>query len=390
MTGQPARPVFSESQVLAAADLTLLADRSSAAQARHERTLHTWGIAAGLELLPEPDNFPGGGATFIRITLAAGMALAGTGRQIVVAAPQLLDEGAFEQINGTTVTDANRDTWFPVFLTSRDQTPPAAGIASTTSCGHQAAPTRMSEGFEVSFGRAGDELDLDEQEVPPIDADPDQPGSTPWRVLLGFVRWNPDINQFSEVSPSANGISVRYAGAMADEVAARSGRIEVRSRVTPKLGTPAAVIDEQDGGRMYFGLHDGSGAVTKLLTITAKGDVTAEGTIRGRLTDSGGVLIQSGRATDGMLLPLPDGVTQDQVTGGQVVLHAIVTPHVPPSAAPSGKIVWVPATCEVDADRRVHCSVIWFDGFLLANRETRAASCDYVVVAAAAASKAAG
>ena len=124
MSVQPDRPVFTESQVLAAADLTLLVDHAAAAQARHERTLHTWGITAGLEMVPESDSLPGGGATFVRITLASGMATDGTGRHIVVAESQLLDEAAFEQVNGTTVTDANRNTWFPVFLTGRDQDPP--------------------------------------------------------------------------------------------------------------------------------------------------------------------------------------------------------------------------------------------------------------------------
>ena len=382
MSVQPDRPVFSEAQVLAAADLTRLVDYAADAEARHERMLHLWGIAQGLALVAEPDTQPGGTA-FIRISVAPGMAIDGTGRQIVVTASQPLDEGAFEQVNGTTVTDANRDTWFPVFLTGRDQDPPSEGV-TTTSCGQQAAPTRVVEGFEVSFGRAGDELALDEQDVPPVDEGPGRPGSVPWRVLLGFVRWNPDIGQFSEKGTSANGVSVRYAGVLADEVAARNGRIEVRTQVTPKLGTPAAVVDEQDGGRLYFGLHDGSGTVTKLLTVSAKGDVTATGTIRGRLSESGGVLMQSGIVTDGVLLPLPDGVTPEQVTSGEVVLHVVLTPHVPPSAAPSGKVLWVPAECRVDDDRRVHCSVTWFSGFTAAERVVVPASCDYVLLAAAA------
>lgn len=378
---QPLRPVFSEAQVLAAADLTRVVDYAADAEARHERTLHTWGIAQGLDLVPEPDSQPGG-PTFIRITLATGMAIDGSGRQIIVAEPVPLDEGAFESVNGTTVTPANRDTWFPVFLTGLDQDAPPEGIAPT-SCGSQAAPARLVEGFEVSFGRAGDELDLNDQQMPPIDAGPGRAGDNPWRVLLGFVRWNPDIGQFSEVGKSANGISVHYAGAMADEVAARNGRVEVRTRVTPVLGTPAAVVDEQDGGRLYFGLHDGAGNVSRLLTVTGKGDVMAEGTISGLLT-SGSVMIQSGLATDGMLLPLPKGITEAQVQSGQVVLHFTVTPHVPPSAAPAGKVVWVPKECRVDGDRRVSCLVTWFGGFTVADGEDRPATCDYVVMAAAA------
>ena len=174
----------------------------------------------------------------------------------------------------------------------------------------------------------------------------------PWLVPLGFVQWIPAIEQFRAVAKKANNVSVRYAGAMADEVAARDGRVEVRSRVTPALGTPAAVVDEQDGGRLVFGLHDGAGNVTPLLTVNGQGDVKAEGTI-GLLT-SGSVMVQSGQATDGMILPLPEGVTQEQVDKGQVLLHFTVTPHLPPSAAPTGKFAWVPKERLVDADRRVH------------------------------------
>jgi hypothetical protein len=378
MSGQPRRPVFSEAQVLAGADLTRVVDHAAEAQARHERTLHTWGITQGLELVGEPDSQPGG-PSFIRITLGRGAAVDGTGLQVVVAEPVPLDEGAFEQVNGTTVTFATRDTWFPVFLAGREQEAPPEGIAPG-ACGQQAAPTRVVEGYEVSFGRQGEERDLDDQQVPPIDEGPGRAGANPWRVLLGFVRWNPDIDQFSEVAKRANGVSVRYAGAMADEVAARDGRVEVRTRVTPALGTPAAVVDEQQGGRLYFGLHDGAGNVKPLLTVTGQGDVTAEGTISGLLT-SGSVLLQSGLATDGVRVPLPEGATEEQVTKGQVALHVTVTAHVPPSAAPTGMFAWVPKECRVDADRRVRCVVTWFDA---TNQEDRPATCDYVVMAAAA------
>jgi hypothetical protein len=379
MSGPPLRPVFSEGQILAGADLTRIVDYASEAQARHERTLHTWGITQGLELQAEPDSQPGG-PTFVRITLAAGAAIDGSGQQIVVPTPVPLDEGAFERINGTTVTSANRNDWFPVLLSHLEQDAPAEGIAPT-SCSQQAAATRVVEGFEVSFGRAGDELELDDQQVPAIDEGPGRTGTNPWRVLLGFVRWNPDIGQFSDVGETANGISVRYAGAMADEVAARSGRVEVRTRVAAVLGTPAAVIDEQDGGRLYFGLHDGAGNVSKLLTVTGQGDVKAEGTISGLLT-SGSVMIQSGLATDGMVLPLPEGTTEEQVQKGQVVLHFTAITHVPPSAS-GGKRFWIPKECSVDADRRVHCVVTWFDA-AAANPVDRPATCDYVVLAAAA------
>ena len=376
MTGQPLRPVFSEGQVLAGADLTRTVDHAAEAQARHERTLHTWGITEGLELKAEPQTDPDG-VTFQRVTVTAGGMVDGTGRQVVVAEETPLDEGAFEQLNGTTVTPANRDTWFPVFLTGQDLPAPPDGVAPT-SCGAQATPRTVVEGFELGFGRAGDELGLDDQPVPAIDEGPGRTGSDPWRVLLGFVRWNPDISRFHEVAEAANGIGRRYAGAKADEVAARGGRVEVRSRVAARLGTPAVVVDEEQGGRLYFGLHDGTGTVTPLLTVSAEGDVTAEGTVHGALT-TGSVQVRSGLATDGVVLPLPPGITQEQVDKGQVTLHVVVTTHVPPSAAPAGMFAWVPRECRADADHRVHCLVRWFDG---TNTQDQPAACDYLVMAA--------
>lgn len=376
MSVQPERPVFTEAQVLAAADLALIVDHAADAQARHQRELHSWGIAAGLDLVPEPVQDARG--AFVRVMLSPGLAIDGTGRQIVVSAPLALDEGAFEAVNGTSVTPQNADTWFPVLLSGRDQAPPASGVASVAACGAQAAQTRVAEGFEVSFGRAGDELDLDEQRVPPIDEGPGRPGTAPWRVLLGFVRWNPTLGQFSEVGPAAGNVSVRYAGVVAESVAARQGRVELRSRVTPGRGTPAAVVDEEDGGRMYFGLHDGLGNVSRLLTVSSTGDVTAEGTVRGLLTESGGVLVQSGQATDGTLLPLPAGVTEEQVRRGQVVLHVSVTPRIP--AFSGGLVFWMPSECRVDEDRRVHSAALRFGAGLV----VVPAGVDYVVMAAAA------
>lgn len=376
MSGQPLRPVFSEGQVLAGADLSRVVDHAAEAHARHERLLHTWGITEGLRLRPEPRTHPTG-ATYQRVSVTPGGLIDGTGRQVLVAEETPLDEGAFEQLNGATVTSANRNTWFPVFLTGVDQPAPPEGVAPT-SCGGQAPPRRVVEGAEVVFGRAGAELALADQPVPPIDEGPGRAGVDAWRVLLGFVRWNPDIDRFHEVADAANGIGRRYAGAMADEVAARGGRVEARTRLGTGVGTPALVVDEEQGGRMYFGLHTGAGTVNPLLTVTAEGNVEATGTIKGAQT-TGSVHVRSGLATDGMILPLPAGISQQQIDKGAVTLHVAVTTHVPPSAAPSGMFAWVPRECRVDADRRVRCLVRWFDG---GTSEDRPAACDYLVLAA--------
>ena len=53
MSDQIARPVFYEGQILGAVDLQAAVEYSRGQEARHERYLHTWGIASGLELSPK-------------------------------------------------------------------------------------------------------------------------------------------------------------------------------------------------------------------------------------------------------------------------------------------------------------------------------------------------
>src|ERR1044071_1952547 len=79
-----ARPSFYEGQVLSAADLDLGQEYGRGALARHERYLHTPGIATGLEL--KVDNSTG----VVQVRLSAGLAIDSTGRQIVVDREQTL------------------------------------------------------------------------------------------------------------------------------------------------------------------------------------------------------------------------------------------------------------------------------------------------------------
>ena len=91
-----------------------------------------------------------------------------------------------------------------------------------------------------------------------------------------------------------------------------------------------------DPPALTFGLYQGGSNVDPRLTVSAEGDVTATGTIKGALTQ-GEIRVQSGTVTHGLVIPLPDGVTQDQVDRGAVILHLHLTPHTPQSAA--GKLV---------------------------------------------------
>ena len=94
----PERPVFFEGQILAAADLTSAVDYGRAEVARHERYLHDWGIAEGLEMTTKPDAT----GKYVDVTLGAGVAIDGTGREIVVPQPVPLNTAHFFTANGAS------------------------------------------------------------------------------------------------------------------------------------------------------------------------------------------------------------------------------------------------------------------------------------------------
>lgn len=345
----PVRPAFHEGQVLAAADLAATVEHARATAARHARLQHDWGIADGLGMTEENRTDPLSGARFVEVTVAAGMAVDGTGREIVVPAPVVLAEADFAAVNGA---DQPTTELYPVFLTAAERTPGSAGIAS---CGVNGEPTRVEESYQILFGRLGDELLVAEQQ-PPAVADPPADPPARWLVLLGFVQWTG--GHFTDVRPSARGVDVRYTGVRADSVSARSGELTLRTLPTVQEGQPALVLSSEDPPSLVFGLYQGSGSVSPLMTVAANGNLTVAGSFSGRIS-AGSVLATSGTATDGMLVPLPSGVTAEEVADGRIVLHVYVTPKPPPPR--TGTTVQVPAEATVDVDRRVRCRMRAFD-----------------------------
>jgi hypothetical protein len=260
----------------------------------------------------------------------------------------------FDQRN---VAIADKDAWYPVFLIGRDEPAPQPPLA-IGAC-YNAQPTRRVEGFDIDFRRPGDELDLDTQQVPDI---AEGPGNGEWTILLGFVQWDASIKHFTAVSNMLEGIGRRYAGVQADVVAARSGQLTLRTRSRNEAGKPAIVLDETDNGLLQFGMLTALGVVTPVFSVTAKGDVEAKGTISGAVAP-GSVQLQSGIATDGIVLPLPPGITEEQVANNQVTLHISLTPRFPGAAPPDNNIDWVavPLECRLEAtSRRVLCRFRWF------------------------------
>ncbi|GII84250.1 hypothetical protein Ssi03_22400 [Sphaerisporangium siamense] len=346
----PLRPEFHEGQVLAAADLSATVAHARGAAARQARYLHEWGIAEGLELVTAPRADPLSGTRYVEVSLAAGMAVDGTGREIVVTEPVVLRESDFEDVNGADLPTGEP---YPVFLTSAEREPSRSPVAG--SCGGTAGRTRVEETYQILFGRLGDERLVADQRPPEVGAAPADP-PVRWLVLLGYVRWTD--GHFAGVEAAARGVARRYAGVRADTVSARAGALTLRTGPAAREGRPALVLSGGDPPSLVFGLYQGNGTVDPLMTVAANGNLSIQGSFSGGIS-VGSVLVQSGTATDGTLLPLPAGVTPEQVTDGRVVLHVHLTPRAPATRSDSALHSTVEAT--VDADRRVRCRIRVFD-----------------------------
>jgi hypothetical protein len=374
------RPLFFENQILGAADLTASVDNSRGQEARHNRYLHLWGIAFGLELNSQPD--PDKGDPFIKITLSAGMAIDGTGREIIVGQVVPLSESDFAQLQITG--GAKPDDWFPVFLKGKENraTQPSLAVGS---CGGSASASRMEEGYEIEFQRSGAERNLDSQTAGDVSAGP---GSGGWRILLGFVKWDKTKNAFTGLKSEGR----KYVGVQADEVAARGGSLTFRTRTQSQANKPAIVLDETDDGLVQFGALDSSGIIVPVFTLNAKGDIETEGKIKAKGTiigalSKGVTQVESGIATDGMILPLPPGVTEKQVADGEAVIQTQISLHFTGKTIPPGSSStteeWISSPLEswVDASRRVHCRVRWQQIVGGTAVEDHPAPCRYVVLA---------
>ncbi|WP_406631339.1 hypothetical protein [Amycolatopsis sp. WGS_07] len=379
MTG-PLRPVFHEGQVLAAADLAATVEHARGAAARHSRYLHDWGIADGLGLTTQPRTDPATNTRYVEVRVSPGFAVDGTGRELVVPEAVVLRESDFEAVNGADLPTTEP---YPVFLSAVDRTP--AQSTRLDSCGATAGQSRVEESYQVLFGRLGDERLAADQQPPAAGSAPADP-PVRWLVLLGYVRWT--AGHFAGVEAKARGVAPRYAGVRADTVTARSGTLTLRTSPAVKQGQPAVVLSGEDPPSLVFGLYQGNGSVSPLMTVAANGNLSIQGSFSGRIS-VGSTLVTSGTATDGMLLPLPSGITPEQVAGGQVVLHVQLTPRIPPLPAPSA--LYSPVEATVDGDRRVRCRVRLFDAAATPAVVTeKPGAVDFLVLAAVAAANGGG
>ncbi len=373
------RPLFTEGQVLGADDLNGAVDYARYRQARHDRYQQSWGIITGLDLVGD-DRETASGEKYKQVTLKAGAAVDGTGREIVVPRDTRLTPDLKDQLN---IASVDPDEWFPVFLFGRDSEKAGEGNGLLGAC-ETDRTSRVDESYEITFGRIGDLLEQDKQlTVSVADGPAGAIGGKVWRILLGFVRWDGTIDQFNEIAHEAGGFHRRFAGARADEVVARGGALALRTAEQSESDKPTLVVDAANGGELRFGLQDSKGAVDDpAFRVDTEGNVFAKGKIVGAL--AGTAQVESGVASDGVLLPLPPGITQKKVDDGKVVIHVHVTPRFhgqAPDSAPLGE-AWrmFPIECRVE-QRRLFCRVRWELSDGSADPIEEPGVCDYTLVA---------
>ena len=181
-------------------------------------------------------------------------------------------------------------------------------------------------------------------------------------LLVGFVRWNPAAGQFADIAEASGGSSRRYAGVNAATVAGIGNRVLVQLKPSTAAGDLAFELDGTTGA-LRFGPLQASGTIGEpLLEVDKDGNLKVKGTLSGR-SATGAVLVQSGLASDGLILPLPPGVTEDQVADGDAAVHVLVTPRIDPAQSPAtaAQPSWAALVeeCRVDEQRRLHCHIAW-------------------------------
>jgi hypothetical protein len=388
MSSAIVRPEFYEGEILPAADLVGAVDYARGQLARHERYLHTWGIAAGLVLSGQSET-DASGNNYQNVSLSAGVAVDGSGRELVVPAAIQLDPNQFQ-----TQVAPHAGIWYPVYLSGSDQAAPASSALMGACNSSQSSSTQ--EQASVSFGTPGSELSLATQTA---SAFSDGAGEGGWLILVGYVQCNPTISLFTACSSQSQGggPAPNYVGVNASQVISESGSLLLATHPAGFSGTNPVmgmqIQEASSGPQLVFGQLNAAGSVSPaLLTVTSAGDLIVTGQISGAVAP-GSVQVQSGIAFDGMTLPLPIGVDSGAVAAGQVTVHTHLSVHYgglhPPNAT---HVLPVPLDCWADpATLLIHCRLKWYDPSSMGTAPMVGPGlCDYTVVVAVPASSGGG
>jgi hypothetical protein len=356
MNGYATRPSFTEGQILAAADLAKLASYPRAREERHNRFVHRWGIVTGLDLRPEPAKDDSGN-DYARIFVAPGLAVDGDGRELLVVERLELDPDEFRNVIGSKI---EATASYPVFLYSeyRGSGPDPSRVGP---CGESTAGGAIEEGHRLHYGVPGDETG--DQRASALSSAPTaEEGSGGWLVLVGFVKWSAAAGKFAGVDGDAAAKHRPFIGINASVVAGNGSQVQLQAKSEMMAGDAVIqLLQTADGPELRFGTFKAPGqAIDALLTVDAKGDLTTTGSLTGKRTGNS-VQVQSGVASDGIILPLPPGVTQAQVDAGSATVHIHVAPLIDPADSPGLPYshAAVVQECRVDAQRRVHFRTAW-------------------------------
>ena len=247
-----ARPQFFEGQYVGADDLQTIVAYARARHAQHLLAGHSWGIAAGLELVEQPS--PDGS---IAIWLQPGYAWDGYGRPILVDTPTPLD---VQQLRGKP--PGAFFVWLSYTETQQD-----AARASYGVCEGADTFLRISEGLQLVVTGM---IPLDAQQSGVMEAGTLRPdarlvrrlfqtdgpflcdasvpeqgdnplgGKALWLVPVGLVGWTGSvIRALSDDEKKGARLFRRHMGAVAENIFAPGGLLRLRSPLTYAApGTP--------------------------------------------------------------------------------------------------------------------------------------------------------
>jgi hypothetical protein len=356
MNSYATRPSFAEGQILAAADLAQLSTYPRGREERHNRFVHRWGIVTGLELETEAttDAF---GNDFARVFVSPGLAVDGEGRELLIVERQELNADEFKNSIGSKIDE---DASYPVFLYS-EYRGTGADPSQVGPCGESTAGGAVEEGNRIRYGVPGDETS--DQTASALSSAPTaEEGSGSWLILVGFVKWSAAAGNFADVDATAAAAHRPFIGINASVVAGNGSQVQLQAKGEIVAGDAVLqLLQTEDGPELRFGTFKAPGQdIDPLLTVDANGDLTTPGSLTGRRTGNT-VQVQSGVASHGIILPLPPGVTQDQVDAGSATVHVQVSPLIDPADAPGAAYGYAALVqeCRVDEDRRVHCRICW-------------------------------
>lgn len=373
------RPSFSEGQVLAAADLEAQTNYARVDSAIHERTEHIWGIASGLKLELTQEKAGNNGVRYGVPAIQPGVAVDPNGRRIVVVETRYLKESEFIGA-GVYSRGAPAETKYPVYLVAIDtakSTGRGAGRCATE------ISTQTEESFQIEIGAPGSEQTVNSKKGPASPAAVPPAGG---KVLVGHVTWrervvpNTNVGAFTGASPDGR---VRYVGARASSVVPHQGVLSLLTSEADPRFVLRLLQDEQGGAELRFGRQTGSGDPSELFVVDDKGNVTIKGKIKSALPQAA---TMSGTIGHGLKLPLPPGITEDDVKQKRVSLHYLVSfrqqPQEKDFSGTKMPAIPIPLECWVDPDpevRAVRCRCLWIAttglGFLV-----DAGTADYMIV----------